>query len=148
MARIVFTPNIQRVVECEPKDVEGATLREVLEAALRGNERARSYLLDDQGAVRKHIVIFINGVQALDRDVRVRRVPAHQRRRAGGERGRVPVLPGLGAAATAAVTPMIEGHVSPGFEPVRTAFEENFTRRQELGGMPPPAPGGARSIGL
>jgi CubicO group peptidase (beta-lactamase class C family) len=29
---------------------------------------------------------------------------------------------------------MIEGHVSSGFEPVRIAFEENFTRRQELGG--------------
>lgn len=67
MARIVFTPNIQRHVECEPKEVEGATVREVLEAALRGNERAKSYLLDDQGGVRKHIVIFINGVQALDR---------------------------------------------------------------------------------
>jgi CubicO group peptidase (beta-lactamase class C family) len=29
---------------------------------------------------------------------------------------------------------MIEGHVSRGFEPVRTAFEENFRRRRELGG--------------
>jgi CubicO group peptidase (beta-lactamase class C family) len=28
----------------------------------------------------------------------------------------------------------IEGHVSRGFEPVRQAFEENFTRRDELGG--------------
>lgn len=28
----------------------------------------------------------------------------------------------------------IEGHVSPGFEPVRDAFEENFVRRHELGG--------------
>lgn len=28
----------------------------------------------------------------------------------------------------------IEGHVNPGFEAVRTAFVENFTRRQELGG--------------
>jgi len=28
----------------------------------------------------------------------------------------------------------IEGSVSPGFEPVRVAFEENFTRRGELGG--------------
>ena len=28
----------------------------------------------------------------------------------------------------------IEGHVSPGFEPVRQAFAENFTRRHELGG--------------
>jgi len=28
----------------------------------------------------------------------------------------------------------IEGHVSPGFEPVRDAFAENFARRRELGG--------------
>lgn len=28
----------------------------------------------------------------------------------------------------------IEGHVSPGFEPVRAAFAENFARRRELGG--------------
>lgn len=28
----------------------------------------------------------------------------------------------------------IEGHVSPGFEPVRAAFKENFTKRHELGG--------------
>lgn len=28
----------------------------------------------------------------------------------------------------------IEGHVSPGFEPVREAFVENFLRRRELGG--------------
>jgi hypothetical protein len=30
--------------------------------------------------------------------------------------------------------PRIEGHVSAGFEGVRTAFVENFTRRHELGG--------------
>jgi CubicO group peptidase (beta-lactamase class C family) len=30
--------------------------------------------------------------------------------------------------------PTIGGHVSPGFEGVRQAFEENFTRRHELGG--------------
>ncbi len=28
----------------------------------------------------------------------------------------------------------IEGHVSVGFEPVRDAFIENFSRRHELGG--------------
>jgi hypothetical protein len=27
-----------------------------------------------------------------------------------------------------------QGHVSPGFEAVREAFAENFTRRRELGG--------------
>ena len=29
---------------------------------------------------------------------------------------------------------VVQGHVSPGFEPVREAFAENFTRRRELGG--------------
>jgi CubicO group peptidase (beta-lactamase class C family) len=28
----------------------------------------------------------------------------------------------------------VEGHVSPGYEAIREAFEENFTRRHELGG--------------
>jgi len=30
--------------------------------------------------------------------------------------------------------PRVQGHVSPGFEPVRDAFAENFARRGELGG--------------
>ncbi len=34
----------------------------------------------------------------------------------------------------AVASPVIEGHVRPGFEPVRNAFEENFARRHELGG--------------
>lgn len=67
MVRVTFTPNIQRHIECPPTNVEGSTVREVLDAALAGNERARGYFLDDQGGVRKHIAIFINGVQALDR---------------------------------------------------------------------------------
>ncbi|HEX8946350.1 MAG TPA: serine hydrolase [Gemmatimonadaceae bacterium] len=40
-----------------------------------------------------------------------------------------------GAPAIASSRPIrIEGHVSPGFEPVRRAFVENFARRHELGG--------------
>jgi CubicO group peptidase (beta-lactamase class C family) len=35
---------------------------------------------------------------------------------------------------TTAHTPVISGHVSPDFEPVRTAFIENFAKRHELGG--------------
>jgi CubicO group peptidase (beta-lactamase class C family)/hypothetical membrane protein len=38
--------------------------------------------------------------------------------------------PAIGSSQSA----RIEGHVSPGFEPVRRAFAENFTRRHELGG--------------
>jgi molybdopterin synthase sulfur carrier subunit len=32
-----------------------------------GNERARGYVLDDQGALRKHMAIFIDGQQLRDR---------------------------------------------------------------------------------
>jgi len=44
----------------------------------------------------------------------------------------------------AAASRGVEGHVSPGFEAVRAAFQENFDRRGELGGAccacgPPPS---------
>jgi sulfur-carrier protein len=68
MARVTFTPNLQRHVLCPPADVAGATVREVLDAAFAENERARTYVLDDQGMVRKHITIFINGQQISDRE--------------------------------------------------------------------------------
>jgi hypothetical protein len=38
-----------------------------LEGYFKGNPAARDYVLDDQGALRKHMAIFINGEQVLDR---------------------------------------------------------------------------------
>ena len=67
MARVTFTENLQRHVSCPPVEASGATVREVLDAALDGNERALGYLLDDQKALRKHMAIFINGKQIRDR---------------------------------------------------------------------------------
>lgn len=67
MPRVTFTQNIQRHVECPPSEVVGATVREVLDAVFAENPRARSYILDDQGAVRKHVVVFVGGQQILDR---------------------------------------------------------------------------------
>jgi molybdopterin synthase sulfur carrier subunit len=68
MATIRFTRNIQRHVECPDRDVEGATLRDVLEKYFAGNERARGYVLDDQGRLRHHMAVFIDGQQLQDRD--------------------------------------------------------------------------------
>ncbi|MHA1180524.1 MAG: MoaD/ThiS family protein [Alphaproteobacteria bacterium] len=67
MVRVVFTPSLQRHIACPPRDVEGCTVREALEAAFAGNARARSYVLDDQAALRKHMSIFINGTRIRDR---------------------------------------------------------------------------------
>ena len=67
MARVVFTSNLQQHLACPPADAAGRTVREVLDAVFRENPRARSYVLDDQGAVRKHMVVFVNGKAIADR---------------------------------------------------------------------------------
>jgi molybdopterin converting factor small subunit len=66
MARVHFTANLQRHVPCPPAEVAGETVRAVLDAVFAANPRARGYVLDDQGAVRKHMVIFVNGEQIRD----------------------------------------------------------------------------------
>ena len=67
MPMVAFTQNIQRHVQCPPTDAPGATVREVLEAVFAGNPRARAYVLDDQGVLRKHMVVFVNGNAIEDR---------------------------------------------------------------------------------
>jgi molybdopterin synthase sulfur carrier subunit len=75
MIRVVFTPNLQRHIACPPVEVEGATVREALEAAFAGNERARAYVLDDQAGLRKHMAVFVNGARIADRVHLSDRVP-------------------------------------------------------------------------
>lgn len=67
MVSVVFTENIQRHVACPPARVCGASVSEVLEQVFAGNERARGYVLDERGAVRKHMVVFVNGTPIRDR---------------------------------------------------------------------------------
>jgi hypothetical protein len=67
MPQIRFTQNIQRHVPCPPAAVGGATVRQVLEAYFATNPAARGYVLDDQGALRKHMAVFVNGEPVLDR---------------------------------------------------------------------------------
>jgi len=67
MARVTFTRNLQRHVNCPPCEAAGGTVREVLERAFATNPRARDYVLDDQGAVRRHMVVFVDGRQIRDR---------------------------------------------------------------------------------
>jgi hypothetical protein len=71
-----FTRNIQRHVECPTLVVNGATLREVFDAYFDGNARARGYVLDDRGHLRRHMAAFINGQQIEDREQLTDRVDA------------------------------------------------------------------------
>ena len=67
MPTVTFTPNIQRHVSCPPSGVHGQTVRQALEAVFEKNPQARGYVLDDQGAVRSHMVVFVDGQQIRDR---------------------------------------------------------------------------------
>ena len=68
MATIRFTQNIQRHVACPTCEAAGSTLRTVLDEYFRENEKARGYVLDEQGKIRQHMVVFIDGELVRDRD--------------------------------------------------------------------------------
>lgn len=68
MATIRFTDNLQRHVSCPTGEVFGSTVKEALNAYFTTNSSARGYILDEQGSLRKHMVIFVNGSQISDRE--------------------------------------------------------------------------------
>ncbi len=61
MARIVFTANLRRHVDCPPAEAQGSTVREAVDNVFRSNERLRGYVLDDQSALRRHMAIVVDG---------------------------------------------------------------------------------------
>lgn len=67
MAQLKFTQHIQRHLDAPPMGVSGATVREALDQAFREQPKLRTYVLDDQGRLRKHVVIFVDGQLIRDR---------------------------------------------------------------------------------
>ena len=63
-----FAKAIQRHAACPPADVAGDTLRGVLEGYFEVHPAARTYVLDERGAVRKHVAVFVNDTLVLDRE--------------------------------------------------------------------------------
>lgn len=68
MARVFFTANLRRHVECASMEAEGATVAEVLERVFSVQDRLGTYVLDDQGALRKHMTILVDGRRIRDID--------------------------------------------------------------------------------
>jgi sulfur-carrier protein len=68
MATVHFTSNLRRHVDCPSVESTGTTVRAVLEGAFATNPRLRSYVLDDQGGVRKHMRVLVDGQAIVDRE--------------------------------------------------------------------------------
>lgn len=67
MAVVSFTPNLEKHLEVPQLEVTGTTIGEVLDACCDANPALRSYILDDQGRVRKHVAVFIDGAIISDK---------------------------------------------------------------------------------
>ena len=67
MPQLKFTQQIQRHLAAPPMNISGATVRQALDNAFREQHKLRTYVLDDQGRLRKHVVIFVDGQLIQDR---------------------------------------------------------------------------------
>jgi molybdopterin synthase sulfur carrier subunit len=66
MAKVFFTANLRRHVDCTSMEAEGATVAEVLAKVFAVQDRLGTYVLDDQGALRKHMSILVDGQRIRD----------------------------------------------------------------------------------
>lgn len=67
MPTIRFTPQLRRFIATPEVLSEATTLRPALEDAFTVQPLLRGYVLDDQGALRANVVVFIDGERCLDR---------------------------------------------------------------------------------
>jgi molybdopterin synthase sulfur carrier subunit len=67
MARVHFTSQLERFTEAPVVTAPGETVAEVMAIVFVRHPVLKSYVVDDQGAVRRHVQIFVDGGQIKDR---------------------------------------------------------------------------------
>lgn len=67
MASLYFTPNLTRHTECPASELAAGTVAELLERYFERWPDVRGFVLDDQGEVRKHIKVLVDGRNLRDR---------------------------------------------------------------------------------
>ena len=67
MATVAFTANLQRHLPAPTSTVTGETVAACLQTVFEQQPSLRDYILDEHGAVRKHVVVFVNGQPIQDR---------------------------------------------------------------------------------
>jgi sulfur carrier protein ThiS len=67
MPTVSFTPALARFLQAPRSTVAGATVSDVLAQVFADRPALRGYVLDDQGAVRRHVAVFVNGQPIADR---------------------------------------------------------------------------------
>ena len=68
MPRVIFTSNLQRHIDCAESRVAAGRVGAALAEVFARQPQARGYVLEEQGQLRKHVVIFIAGRRVRDRE--------------------------------------------------------------------------------
>ena len=66
MAHIRFAKAFRRHVECPEAEMGGATVGKALAAYFDRYPAVRSYVVDEHGALRMHINVFVDSTQITD----------------------------------------------------------------------------------
>jgi molybdopterin synthase sulfur carrier subunit len=67
MPTVSFTSALRRFLPAPSAQVDGVTIGEALAAVFATQPRLRGYVLDDQGALRRHVAVYVNGRPVRDR---------------------------------------------------------------------------------
>ncbi len=67
MPIIQLTRHLRNIAPSDPVEVAGATLGAALDAYFSAVPKARSYVLDDQGRLRRHVAVFVDGELLADK---------------------------------------------------------------------------------
>ena len=67
MVKVIFTANLMRHVDCPAMEVGGGTVRDVLAKVFAENPRLKSYVVDEQFGLRRHMGIIVDGEIVQDR---------------------------------------------------------------------------------
>jgi len=67
MPTILFTSALQRFLAVPTVEVAGATVGEALAHVFASRPALKGYVLDDQGALRRHVAVYVNGQPVNDR---------------------------------------------------------------------------------
>jgi molybdopterin synthase sulfur carrier subunit len=64
---VTFTSALRRFLEAPAAEVAGATVGAALAQIFAANPVLRGYILDDQGALRRHVAVYVGGRPVADR---------------------------------------------------------------------------------
>jgi len=67
MPHVTFTANLQRHLDVPSLEVGGTSVGEVLEAVFAEKPLLRSYIVDDQGRLRRRVNVVVNSQMIAER---------------------------------------------------------------------------------